>query len=316
MLWTKEKVDFQCSEKSMKTILVFREAVPNNVTMIVSGLNSYLNAIRKRGKVMSIFNEIGLAIGKGTEGIGAKAKVIRESSKLSFMVGEEEKKLTNYYQRIGQIYADIHKNDYEPEFAELMSLVEEARNNLMDYRRQSEELKQSRNCPVCGRMVAGDGQFCSFCGSRIHVNTVSKSANVVSERICCGCGAILDKDAKFCEKCGLPVGETLEKAAEQVEDSSVGENSNITFAPETSKQGVSEQEISEPETSKQETFGQEISKQEIFEQNTIVKKQPEYVEPDQQDKSFSDTVQPLLCPVCGEQVEEGAAFCGNCGNRI
>lgn len=42
---------------------------------------------------MSIFNEIGLAIGKGTEGIGAKAKVIRESSKLSFMVGEEEKSL-------------------------------------------------------------------------------------------------------------------------------------------------------------------------------------------------------------------------------
>lgn len=108
---------------------------------------------------MSIFNEIGLAIGKGTEGIGAKAKVIRESSKLSFMVGEEEKKLTNYYQRIGQIYADIHKNDYESEFTELMSLVEESKNNLIAYRRQSEELKQTHTCPVCGRTLWGMDSF-------------------------------------------------------------------------------------------------------------------------------------------------------------
>ena len=82
---------------------------------------------------MSIFNEIGLAIGKGTEGIGARAKVIRESSKLNSMVNEEEKKLAVYYQNIGQIYADIHRSDYEPEFAELMELINEARLNLVNY---------------------------------------------------------------------------------------------------------------------------------------------------------------------------------------
>ncbi len=237
---------------------------------------------------MSIFNEIGLAIGKGTEGIGAKAKVIRESSKLSFMVGEEEKKLTNYYQRIGQIYADIHKNDYESEFAELMSLVEEAKNNLMVYRRQSEELKQTRNCPVCGKIIVGDGQFCSFCGSRIDSNTILHSANAAPELICCRCGAVLDKDAKFCEKCGFPVEKTLEEVAEQAGDSSIVVGSAITFEQETSGQDIVAQKQSEPE----------------------------YKETDKQDKLVSDIEQPLLCPVCGEQVEEGATFCGNCGNRI
>lgn len=263
--------------------------------MSVSDLNGYLNIIRKRGKDMSIFNEIGLAIGKGTEGIGAKAKVIRESSKLSFMVGEEEKKLTNYYQRIGQIYADIHKNDYESEFAELMSLVEESKNNLMAYRRQSEELKQTRKCPVCGRTVVGEGQFCSFCGSRIDSNTVLHSANAAPELTCCRCGAILDKDAKFCEKCGLPVEKTLEEVTEQAVDSSIAVSPAVTF----------EQEIFEKEKSEQETWGQDI-----------ITQKPEYEETDKQDKLISDIVQPLLCPVCGEEVEEGAAFCGNCGNRI
>lgn len=242
---------------------------------------------------MSIFNEIGLAIGKGTEGIGAKAKVIRESSKLSFMVGEEEKKLTNYYQRIGQIYADIHKNDYESEFAELMSLVEEAKNNLMAYRRQSEELKQTRNCPVCGKTIVGDGQFCSFCGSRIDSNTILHSANAAPEPICCRCGAVLDKDAKFCEKCGLLVEKALEEVEEQAVDSSITVGSAITF--------------------EQEKFEQEISEQDIVAQK---QSEPEYKETDKQDKLVSDIEQPLLCSVCGEEVEEGATFCGNCGNRI
>ena len=242
---------------------------------------------------MSIFNEIGLAIGKGTEGIGAKAKVIRESSKLSFMVGEEEKKLTNYYQRIGQIYADIHKNDYESEFAELMSLVEESKNNLIAYRRQLEELKQTHTCPVCGRTVVGDGQFCSFCGSRIDSNMVLHSANDASKLTCCRCGAVLDKDAKFCEKCGLPVEKTFEEATKQAVDSSIAVDSTITF----------EQERFEKETSGQDIIAQKQS-------------EPEYKETDKQDKLVSDIEQPLLCPVCGEQVEEEAAFCGNCGNRI
>ena len=247
---------------------------------------------------MSIFNEIGLAIGKGTEEIGAKAKVIRESSKLSFMVGEEEKKLINYYQRIGQIYADIHKNDYESEFAELMSLVEEAKNNLMAYRRQSEELKQTRNCPVCGKTIVGDGQFCSFCGSRIDSNMVLHSANDTSELTYCRCGAVLDKDAKFCEKCGLPVEKTLEEATKQAVDSSIVVGSAITF--------------------EQERFEQEKFEQEISEQDIVARKQskPEYKETDKQDKLVSDIEQPLLCSVCGEEVEEGATFCGNCGNRI
>lgn len=252
---------------------------------------------------MSIFNEIGLAIGKGTEGIGAKAKVIRESSKLSFMVGEEEKKLTNYYQRIGQIYADIHKNDYESEFAELMSLVEESKNNLIAYRRQSEELKQTHTCPVCGRTVVGDGQFCSFCGSRIDSNMVLHSANDASKLTCCRCGAVLDKDAKFCEKCGLPVEKTFEEATKQAVDSSIAVGSAITFEQETSGQDIIVQKQSEQETSRQDIIAQKQS-------------EPEYKEIDKQDKLVSDIEQPLLCPVCGEQVEEGAAFCGNCGNRI
>ena len=52
---------------------------------------------------MSIFNEIGLAIGKGTEGIGAKAKVIRESSKLSFM-GRGRKKA---YELLSENWSDL-----------------------------------------------------------------------------------------------------------------------------------------------------------------------------------------------------------------
>lgn len=245
---------------------------------------------------MSIFNEIGLAIGKGTGEIGAKAKVIRESSKLNVMAGEEEKKLVSYYQSIGQIYADIHKNDYEPIFAELMTMVEESQNNLMDYRRQSEELKQIRNCPVCGRPITEDSQFCSFCGNRIDNNIGLNSRNVISQITCYRCGKILDTDAKFCENCGLPVEETLKKIKEQTA------NLPVTYEEVELGKGVERQ-------------GQiELGRNVKLPEQAKLKK--EYVTSDKQENQISDIPSPLICSVCGEEVEDGAAFCGNCGIRI
>ena len=91
----------------------------------------------------------------------------------------------------------------------------------------------------------------------------------------------------------MPVEKTFEEATKQAVDSSIAVDSAITF--------------------EQERFEQETSGQDIIAQK---QSEPEYKETDKQDKLVSDIEQPLLCPVCGEQVEEGAAFCGNCGNRI
>lgn len=209
---------------------------------------------------MSIFNEIGFAIGKGTEGIGTKAKVIRESSRLNFMAGEEEKRLVTYYQELGRLYADIHKNDYESEFAEVMGRIEEARNNLMAYRRQSEGLKQTQICPGCNRQIIGDEQFCRFCGSRIARNVISDS-DIIPILKCRKCGAVLDSDSKYCEKCGTEV--------------------------KASSESIEEQEKVSP-------IPYEYEKAEIK----------------------GNVVQQLRCPHCGQEIEKGAVYCGNCGSKI
>lgn len=226
---------------------------------------------------MSIFNEIGLAIGKGTEGIGAKAKVIRESSKLNSMVIEEEKKLANYYQNIGQIYADIHKTDYEPQFAELMELINEARRNLVTYKRHAEELKQVRYCETCGAQIMGDSQFCSSCGSRVGMNVIT-SPNTFNDTMpklqCQACGAILDADSKFCERCGKPV-------------------KIVVSEPEPVFSAVHEEKMRDMPEPEQEPVNIELSKEKI----------PEVTESNK-------------CPHCGAELEEDSVFCGECGNRI
>lgn len=210
---------------------------------------------------MSIFDEIGLAIGKGTEGIGTKAKIMRESSKLNFMAGEEEKKLAAYYQELGRLYADIHKNNYESEFAELMGRVEETRNNLIAYRRQAEGLKQTQTCPACNRQIIGDEQFCRFCGSRIEKNIISDSSTTIPVLKCRKCGAVLDSDSKYCERCGTEVKQSLESIEEQEKESLISY---------------------------------------------------EYEKAETKDSA----VQPLKCPHCGQEIEKGAVYCGNCGNKI
>ena len=225
---------------------------------------------------MSIFNEIGLAIGKGTEGIGARAKVIRESSKLNSMVNEEEKKLAAYYQNIGQIYADIHRSDYEPEFAELMELINEARRNLVNYKRQSEELKQVRYCEVCGAQIIGDSQFCSSCGSRVGIEIMPSStiSDTISKITCQKCGVILDADSKFCEKCGCPIKMTV---------SEVKPVSSV----------IDEEKSTNMIKDENESVNIELAK-EVLPEITESKK----------------------CPHCGAELEEDSAFCGECGNRI
>lgn len=226
---------------------------------------------------MSIFNEIGLAIGKGTEGIGAKAKVIRESSKLNSMVIEEEKKLANYYQNVGQIYADIHKTDYEPQFTELMELINEARRNLVAYKRQAEELKQVRYCETCGAQIIGDSQFCSSCGSRVAMNITpfpNTFNDTMSKLQCQACGAILDADSKFCERCGRPVKIAIPE-------------------PKPVFSEVHEEEMSNVPEMEQKPVNIEFSEEKIPEMPRSNK-----------------------CPNCGTELEEGSAFCGECGNRI
>ena len=55
-----------------------------------------------------------------------------------------------------------------------------------------------KNCPICGKQIAAEAKFCTFCGNRI-----GKDEAVDAKVPCSNCGKMIKAGAKFCTFCGV-----------------------------------------------------------------------------------------------------------------
>ena len=94
---------------------------------------------------MGIFDELGRRVTNAGQKTVQKTKEFSESARINVLIGDEEKKIKNACCEIGKIYASLHKNDYEPEVASWMEIVNEAEQKIEDYKRQIEATSNSSN---------------------------------------------------------------------------------------------------------------------------------------------------------------------------
>lgn len=143
-----------------------------------------------------------------------KTKEMSDVARLELLAKKEENKLNQVYGRIGKLYADMHADDCEEDFAGMISAVREAEQNIRNYRQQIEEVKGARNaeesrkpnagkCPGCGADIPEGVCFCTSCGKPIPQPETSSGA--ADGKCCSNCGAKLAEDAVFCEHCGTKV---------------------------------------------------------------------------------------------------------------
>lgn len=154
---------------------------------------------------MAFFENLGDQISAlGRKSFG-KAKDLSESARLSAMVSEEERTVSDIYYQIGKLYASNHKADYEACFAELFARLAKSEDNIQRYKQQIMDLRGVQLCDRCGAEVPKGSQFCSACGAPV------KPPVPAGCTLCPKCGAAVERGMRFCTSCGNPMNAPAEE---------------------------------------------------------------------------------------------------------
>lgn len=83
-----------------------------------------------------------------------------------FLSGEQQK-IEDCYTEIGRQYYASHKNDAEPEFADLFDSVKKSEKAMADHKAEVLLANGLMLCPRCGEQIYYKSIFCNFCGIRV-----------------------------------------------------------------------------------------------------------------------------------------------------
>lgn len=229
-------------------------------------------------------------LSKGVTDLGQKTKGFTEVSKLTFMISEQEKFISDKQLQIGKLYAIIHKDDYEEEFSGMMAAIGEAEKRILDWKEQIKTIKGVVCCEKCGAELTAGASFCTSCGAAVPQVTTTP---VTSGYRCDNCGAPVTEEMKFCVSCGNPVDfqtlanrKTCRNCGALIEDGmkfctecgAPVEQDEPVMEIEPDVQVVADACVAETEAEKNET------------QNS--------------------------CPHCGAEITEVMEFCTECGQKV
>lgn len=131
-----------------------------------------------------------------------KAKEMSDITKLNSMISDEETKINNNYYQIGKLYATMHPNDHEEEFAGMITAIGEADDRIRNYKQQIQDIKGVTRCSQCGAEVQSGVAFCSSCGAPMPKGQPTNTDDLVR---CESCGTMVKKEMRFCTACGKPM---------------------------------------------------------------------------------------------------------------
>lgn len=157
-------------------------------------------------------------LGKRVTEVGQKTiqitKDFSDTSRLSSLIADEEKKINNHYFQIGKLYAGKHRTDCEEEFAGMVSAIAESEARITDLQKQIQDIKGVQHCEKCGAEVTKGAAFCSSCGASMPKEEAALTEDSVR---CKSCGAAVKKGMRFCTTCGKLM-EQAEKAETMAEE--------------------------------------------------------------------------------------------------
>lgn len=230
-----------------------------------------------------------------TANVVSKVKGVSDITRLNSMVSEEENRIREIYFKIGQTYVTLHGRDNEAGFADLLNALKASQLKIEQCKQEIMDIRGVQKCERCGAEVAAGAAFCMTCGAQIP--KIQPKPAVNSGRRCKKCGATVAPNARFCTSCGTPY----------VEEVSV----NPTPQPQMNQPVP---EIRQPQANQNTVpFGTsqppvnpvpEVTPQPPINPNPVVKEQPQV------------NVTKKVCTNCGAELQDGVAFCIQCGMPV
>lgn len=247
------------------------------------------------GVIMAFWDNFEKKATDATANVVSKVKGVSDITRLNSMVSEEENRIREIYFKIGQTYVALHGRDNEAGFADLLNALKASQLKIEQCKQEIMDIRGVQKCERCGAEVAAGAAFCMTCGAQIP--KIQPKPAVNSGRRCKKCGATVAPNARFCTSCGTPY----------VEEVSV----NPTPQPQMNQPVP---EIRQPQANQNTVpFGTsqppvnpvpEVTPQPPINPNPVVKEQPQV------------NVTKKVCTNCGAELQDGVAFCIQCGMPV
>jgi ribosomal protein L40E len=152
---------------------------------------------------MSFLDQIGKKISDVGQGVAQSTKNFADVTKLNGMISDEEKKIAVLYGNIGKAYYSRHREDPGAEELDSINAVNEAFQNIEQYREQIKQIKGTKVCENCGAELASGASFCTNCGAQVAQPQAAPSSD--GSGVCPSCGKPVAPGSKFCTNCGAKI---------------------------------------------------------------------------------------------------------------
>ncbi len=120
-------------------------------------------------------------------------------NKINRLIDEENRKIQECYRKIGEKYVQLHAEDYEDVFSELIGSLDASQRKLFAYSMQVQFITGVIVCTHCGHSAPKGSVFCNMCGSKLPEYHFEKY------EMCEACCSLVEKGTDVCPNCSHPM---------------------------------------------------------------------------------------------------------------
>lgn len=237
---------------------------------------------------MTFFEDIGRKTVEATAKLSQQARDLSETAQLQNLIAREEQKIQAAYLLIGKIYLANHRDDYEEEYADPITAIKQAEDQIVKNWQQIQVIRGVVWCPQCGEEISKDVVFCPHCGMQV----VKQGKGVE----CFRCHTVNPEGMHFCSECGAPLPQ---------KDSSKAEEKRVCGKchREVPKNGVFCPYCGNRLVEEKAGYHSHDAKQVVQIQGDS-------------GAAYATPNLPRICPDCGALLAEDIQFCTECGKKL
>lgn len=153
---------------------------------------------------MTFIEELGKRLTDAGQNVVQQTKNLADVTQLNSAISDREKKISQLYLNIGQLYYEEHKGDSTAEHQEIIGEINALYAEIAQNREKIKQIKGVVKCPKCGADVPLNAAFCNACGTEMErAGSVSETNG--EQRHCPVCHAAVSAEDFFCNNCGAKV---------------------------------------------------------------------------------------------------------------